>query len=120
MIAQLKKITEILKTNPQASWSYEDFAAMLYSRGIRALPVKAKEYIVCCADNVGYDIEVYGPYTDKADALTKLIALYGDAVSLKDDDMIDNREIGDTSYLVQFVNGDLYYGSIKEIEVEVK
>jgi len=120
MTEQLKRISEILKSNPHTTWSYEDFAAHLYEKGIRALPVKAKAYVVVSADNVSYDIQTTEAFADKADAYKALLAAYNDILDTYDSDQVEEKTITEDGFSITVVGDDLYYGNIKEIEVEVK
>lgn len=120
MVEQLKRITDVLRSNPHTTWSYEEFAAHLYEKDVRVLPVKSKAYVVCSADNVSFDIQITEAFADKADAYKAMLAAYNDILDTLDEDRVSEKTITESGFSITTVGDDLYYGSIKEIEVEVK
>lgn len=97
-----------------------NFCGSSVQKRIRALPVKAKVYMVVSADNVSYDIQITKAFADKADAYKTMLVAYNDILDTYDADQVKEKTITEDGFSITVVGDDLYYGSIKEIEVEVK
>lgn len=82
--------------------------------------MKLKAYVVCSADNVSYDIQTTKAFADKADAYKAMLVAYNDILNTYDANQISEKTITEDGFSIMVVGDDLYYGNIKEIEVEVK
>lgn len=75
-------------------------------------------FLVVEADNIAYDLSVQGPFPTHEVAYAVLLDGYQSNVDAVDKDEIDSAYLEGDLYKVLHKNENLYYGRIKEIEVE--
>ena len=77
-------------------------------------------YLVVEADNIGYDLNVHGPFATKTKARTALRERYRAIVSecREERRTFEDKYITKEMYKVLLDDSDLFYGRIKEITVD--
>ncbi len=76
-----------------------------------------KYYIVCSADNIGYELTVSKPVTTYDEAQKIMSEEMEEVLSNIEEEEIESKNIGSSSFHILCNNSDVFYGQIKEIEV---
>ena len=74
-----------------------------------------KKYFVLEANNIDSDIFISKPYDTKEEASAFLRTSYRGV--LKNTGRKEDKDISDDAYSILCINGDYFYGIIKEVEI---